>query len=391
MSKSLNLYAAAGVGFIGIVVGALNFADRNIADVPADAPVMVLGEASPDFEIIKAARAMPIPSEGPLGLGRVAVSAEIAAWDIDVRPDGVGLPEGSGDVLTGEEVFIEKCAVCHGDFGEGVDRWPVLTGGMGTLTNDRPVKTTGSYWPYLSTVWDYIHRAMPFGAAQTLTNDEVYAIVAYLMYMNDMVDDEFVLSRDNFLEVPMENADGFYFDDRDTTEVPEFTKAEVCMENCKDKVEIAARAVVVDVTPEASEGPLTFGAPAGGHGEQMASAEAAVEVEEVAEADAGAVDMELAAKGESVFKKCRSCHAVDKEQNKSGPHLVKVYGRAIGGVDGFKYSKTLAEMGGVWNDETLTGFLQDPRGYAKGTKMSFKGLKEDDAAAMVEYLKSMAQ
>lgn len=390
MSKSLNLYAAAGLATVGIFVGALNFADRNIADVPADVPVMTLGEASPDFAIIKAARAMPVPSEGPLGIGRVAADVEIAAWDIDVRPDGVGLPEGSGDVLTGEEVFIEKCAVCHGDFGEGVDRWPVLTGGMGSLTNDRPVKTTGSYWPYLSTVWDYIHRAMPFGAAQTLTNDEVYAIVAYLMYMNDMVDDEFVLSRDNFLDVPMNNADGFYFDDRDQVEVPAFTKADVCMENCKPTVEIAARAVIVDVTPEAEEGPLTFGAPAGGHGE-MKTAEAAPAAAEETVADAGAIDMALAAEGEKVFKKCRSCHVVDKEQNKSGPHLVNVYGRAIGGVDGFKYSKTLAEMGGVWNDETLVGFLKDPRGYAKGTKMSFKGLKDDDAIAMTEYLKSLAQ
>ncbi len=390
MSKSLNLYAAAGLGVIGIFVGALNFADRNVTEVPADAPIMTLGEASPDFAIIQAARAMPVPSEGPLGLGRVAASVEIAAWDIDVRPDGVGLPEGSGDVLTGEEVFIEQCAVCHGDFGEGVDRWPVLTGGMGSLMDDRPVKTTGSYWPYLSTVWDYIHRAMPFGAAQTLTDDEVYAIVAYLMYMNDMVDDDFVLSRDNFLDVPMENADGFYFDDRDTTELPKFVKAEVCMENCKPAVEISARAAIVDVTPESEEGPLTFGAPAGGHGETKV-AEAAVAADEAPAAAASAIDMELASDGEKVFKKCRSCHVVDQEQNKSGPHLVNIYNRPIGGVDGFKYSKTLANMGGAWNDEALIGFLKDPRGYAKGTKMSFKGLKEKDAIAMTEYLKSVSQ
>ena len=78
---------------------------------------------------------------GPLGLGRAATPDEVAAWNIDVRPDGQGLPEGEGSVLDGEEIFAEKCAICHGDFGEGVDRWPVLAGGQGTLKNARPVKT----------------------------------------------------------------------------------------------------------------------------------------------------------------------------------------------------------------------------------------------------------
>ena len=81
-------------------------------------------------------------------LGRLATSAEVNAWNIDVRPDGLGLPVGSGSVAEGEEIFVEKCAACHGDFGEAVDRWPVLAGGQGTLTDDRPVKTVGSYWPY---------------------------------------------------------------------------------------------------------------------------------------------------------------------------------------------------------------------------------------------------
>ena len=132
-------------------------------------------------------------------LGREATADEIAAWDIDVRPDGLGLPVGSGSVTDGDEIFAEQCASCHGDFGEGVDRWPVLAGGQGTLTDERPEKTIGSYWPYLSTVYDYIHRAMPFGYAQSLEPDQIYAIVAYLLYMNDVVtDDEFVLSNENF-------------------------------------------------------------------------------------------------------------------------------------------------------------------------------------------------
>ncbi len=140
-------------------------------------------------------------------LGRPATPEEIAAWDIDVRPDGAGLPDGSGDVTTGEQVFTDNCAVCHGVFGEGEGRWPVLMGGFGTLDGARPVKTVGSYWPYLSTVWDYVHRAMPFGAAQSLSDDEVYAVTAYLLYLNDIVDDDFVLSRENLAETHLPNED----------------------------------------------------------------------------------------------------------------------------------------------------------------------------------------
>ena len=120
-----------------------------------------------------------------LGLGRVALPEEIAAWDLDVSPDGTGLPVGSGNVLVGEEVFADKCASCHGDFAEGVDNWPKLAGGAGTLDHEDPLKTVGSYWPYLSTTWDYVNRSMPFGDAQSLSPDEVYAIVAYIIYSND--------------------------------------------------------------------------------------------------------------------------------------------------------------------------------------------------------------
>ena len=187
----------------------------------------------------------------PLGLGRAALPEEIAAWDVKVMPDGRGLPEGSGDVATGEEVYLENCASCHGDFAEGLDNWPKLSGGEGTLNRQDPVKTIGSYWPYLSTVWDYVHRSMPFGQAQILSADDTYAITAYLLYSNNLVEDDFVLSKENFTEIQMPNADGFIVDDRETTEYPEFSK-EPCMENCKESVEITRHASVLDVTPEDS-------------------------------------------------------------------------------------------------------------------------------------------
>ncbi|MEL7139724.1 MAG: cytochrome c [Pseudomonadota bacterium] len=201
--------------------------------------------------LVAAGLAAPALADG-YGLGREALPEEVAAWDIDVRPDGQGLPEGSGDVLTGEEIFAEQCAYCHGDFGEGVDRWPVLSGGHDTLADDRPVKTIGSYWPYLSTVYDYINRAMPFGYAQSLQPDDVYAITAYLLYMNDVVDDdEFVLSRENFTEVRLPNEQNFFADPR--PDIPNVADTAPCMSDCKESAEITMRARILDVTPEADD------------------------------------------------------------------------------------------------------------------------------------------
>jgi S-disulfanyl-L-cysteine oxidoreductase SoxD len=184
-----------------------------------------------------------------LGLGRAATPAEIAGWDIDVRADGQGLPLGSGSVKAGEAVYMAKCAGCHGEFGESAGRWPQVAGGEGSLASDDPVKTVGSYFAHLSTVFDYVRHAMPFGDAQSLGNDELYAVVAYLLFLNDVVDDKFVLSRETFGTVKMPNAGGFYDDDRETSEKA-FWNAHPCMTNCKAEVTITGRARVIDVTPE---------------------------------------------------------------------------------------------------------------------------------------------
>ncbi len=193
--------------------------------------------------------AAPLAAE-PLGLGRPATEAEIAAWNIDVRPDGQGLPEGQGDVATGEELFNDVCAACHGDFGEGLGLYPALAGGEGTLTTDigRPVKSIGSFVPYLSTIFDFVHRAKPFGDAQSYTDDEVYALVAYLLYLNDLVDEDFILSRENFTAIRLPNEGGFFLDDRATGEVPQFSKTP-CMTGCKPAPKVTSRAIA-GVTPE---------------------------------------------------------------------------------------------------------------------------------------------
>lgn len=321
------------------------------------------------------------------GLGREAKPAEIAAWDIDVRPDGLGLPKGKGDVAAGETLFIEQCASCHGDFGEGVDRWPVLAGGQGTLTEERPEKTVGSYWPYLSTVWDYVHRAMPFGNAQSLSDDEVYAITAYILYANDLVDEDFELSHENFAAIRLPNEANFFMDDREKS--PLWGPREVCMQDCKPEAKITMRAAVLDVTPEE-------GAAAAAATEANAPAQPAAQAVSEATSEAS-WDAALVEAGEKVFKKqCKRCHQVgDGAKNRTGPILTNSFGAPVAAVDGFRYSKALrekAEEGAVWDAATLDLFLKKPKAWAKRTKMSYAGLKKDqDRVALIEYLKSVAQ
>ena len=191
-----------------------------------------------------------------LGLGRAALPEEIRAWDIDVRPDGMGLPIGKGTVKQGDELFQTQCASCHGEFGQGNGRWPVLAGGQGSLKADRPEKTVGSFWPDLSTAFDYIRRAMPYGNAQSLTADETYALTAYILFLNDIVKDEdFELNNSNFTSVKLPNAGNFYDDDREVAEKA-FWRKTVCMRDCKkEPPKVTGRAMVLDVTPDSKTAP----------------------------------------------------------------------------------------------------------------------------------------
>ncbi|MGB3247271.1 MAG: c-type cytochrome [Sulfitobacter sp.] len=316
------------------------------------------------------------------GLGRPALPEEIAAWNGDVSPDGTGLPVGSGDAMIGEEIFASQCASCHGDFAEGIDNWPKLAGGADTLDHDDPLKTVGSYWPHLSTAYDYIKRSMPYGNAGTLSDDDVYAIVAYILYSNDLIEDDFVLSNETFFDVKMPNADGFIVDDRAETEYAQWF-GEPCMANCKDEVKVTMRAMVLDVTPELD-----------GDIEPVAAVTAAeTTIEETPVVAEAVFDVELAAAGEKVFRKCKACHQIGEgAKNRSGPILTGVVGNPAGAVEGFKYSNALKDAAGdglIWSPEELAAFLAKPKAYLKGTKMSFAGLrKEDDQAAIIEYLKS---
>jgi cytochrome c len=191
-----------------------------------------------------------------LAIGRPATPAEIAGWDIDVRPDGQGLPPGKGTVKQGEAIYLQQCAACHGEFGESAGRWPILSGGNGSLASHDPVKSVGSYWPYASTLIDYIRRTMPFGNAQSLTNDDLYAITAYVLYLNDVVTDEnFELNAKTFKTIKLQNEPNFIDDDRETAE-KEFWRKSPCMTNCaQGTATVTGRARNIDVTPETGKGP----------------------------------------------------------------------------------------------------------------------------------------
>ena len=169
----------------------------------------------------------------------------LAAWQL--RPDGKGAPIGSGNAIEGEEIYAERCAACHGDFGEGIDRWPILAGGLGSLTSEDPVKTVGSYWPYASTAYDYIYRAMPFGEAQSLTHNETYQVVAYILNMSDIIDEEFILSNETIGKVKMPNQKGFMMPDPRPDGQP---KGNPCMNNCSVPTKVIGRARSIDVTPD---------------------------------------------------------------------------------------------------------------------------------------------
>lgn len=159
------------------------------------------------------AAATPAGAAERFGFGRAPTEAELAAFDIDVRSDGRGLPAGHGTVGEGQIVFETKCAGCHGAKGEGKPA-DSLVGGAGTLTAAKPVKTIGSFWPYAPTLFDYVRRAMPFDAPQSLSNDEVYAVSAYLLHLNGVVASDASLDAATLAAVRMPNRDGFEPDPR---------------------------------------------------------------------------------------------------------------------------------------------------------------------------------
>ncbi|HET7130921.1 MAG TPA: c-type cytochrome [Gammaproteobacteria bacterium] len=144
---------------------------------------------------------------GP-NLGVPATAEQVAGWDVSIAPDGAGLPPGSGTAAHGAAVYAAKCVACHGEKGAGRPN-DQLVGGVGTIGTPSPVRTVGSYWPYATTLFDYIRRAMPVVAPQSLSNDEVYALTAYLLSLNGVIDEGAVMNATSLPKVVMPNRNNF--------------------------------------------------------------------------------------------------------------------------------------------------------------------------------------
>lgn len=200
---------------------------------PAAAAAATAGAAGAAAAIAAPAAAAPVEWTGPkYGYGRIATAEEIEGWDRTVRAvDGKGLPPGKGNAEAGEEIYQSKCGVCHGDFGEGT-RYLALAGGQRTLATPEPVRTVGSFWPYAPGVFGYIYTSMPFGQAHSLTPDETYSIVAYIMYLNDLFPQDEDLDADKLRAIKMPNRDGFIEADP-RPDTPQPANGEPCMKDCR--------------------------------------------------------------------------------------------------------------------------------------------------------------
>jgi hypothetical protein len=159
--------------------------------------------------LLFAAAGSALAADGPQ-FGKPVTQDDVAPWDISIGPDGAGLPPGRGTVAQGEMVYAAKCQACHGEKGAGRpnDR---LVGGIGSLAPDKapPVKTVGSYWPYPTTLFDYVRRAMPWDRPKSLSDEEVYAVAAYLLYLNGIIGQDAVLDAQSLPKVQMPNREGF--------------------------------------------------------------------------------------------------------------------------------------------------------------------------------------
>jgi S-disulfanyl-L-cysteine oxidoreductase SoxD len=269
-------------------------------------------------------------------LGRQATAAQIHAWDIDVRPDGLGLPEGRGSVAEGEALFETHCASCHGTFGDS-EEYVQLAGGVGTLKSSSPTRTVGSKLDTPTTLYDYINRAMPFTSSKMLTPSEVYAVSAYILNLNDIIPADATLDRESLPKVKMPNRDG-YTTDHGFMRVdgkPD-TNNTACMKDCETDVKVN------------SELPAGFTQQFYG---DVSTNFRDYRTETVAARIAAAAPAAASAwKGEASIEKhlCTVCHAVDRKL--VGPSYREVAARYGKQADAVAYLTRKLKEGsaGVW-------------------------------------------
>ena len=335
-----------------------------------------------------AAALMPLAGSTFDGIGRAATAAEIKAWDIDVRPDFTGLPDGRGTVAEGELLWEAKCTSCHGSFGEsnavftplagGVTRQDLETGRSATLASDAPTRTALSVTPTVSTLWDYINRAMPWNAPLSLSADEVYAVLAYLLNLGDIVPADFTLDQHTIREVQqrMPNRNGLalfpgMWDRRGKPDI----QAVACMSNCR------ADATITSSLPEHarnSHGNLALQTrewgPTRGANTELPAATSAKEV-----ADAAAAPPRPAAKPLSTGaanrklaegRGCLACHGLAAKL--VGPGFSEVAERYKGdaAAQAKLEAKVKAGGGGIWG----------------GIAMPGQALPDQDIKALVQWI-----
>jgi cytochrome c2 len=243
-------------------------------------------------------------------------------------------------------------------------------GGRGTLKSADPVKTVGSYWPYASTVFDYIRRAMPFGHAQSLSDDEAYALTAFILNINEIVEYDQVLNAQNLAAVQMPNRDGFIKDER--PDVP--GGEEPCMRDCRGPLKVVGKARIIDVTPDEEK------------------ADALSTPSALANANRSAQVAHESSRGKKVFAQCIACHSLSKGEHRVGPSLHGIVGRQSASALGFdRYSPAMKRAELVWDEGTLSKYLKSPQKFIPGTSMPFAGIPaDDDIRSLIVYLRSAA-
>ena len=322
-----------------------------------------------DGAVIRNAEVVKL-KKGEFPLGKTATPEQIAGWNVDVRPDGKGLPPGKMTVEKGAEVFANNCAMCHGEFGEGAGKNPVLVGGFGTLKNqaktggdEGPEKTIGSYAPYIAPFFWYIKMAMPLPTPKKLTNDEVYGILGYILQLNDIkvdgkeIEDDTVIDANFLKKVHMPNEKGFEYNDLRHP----YSHGKRCMNNCVDMKKMKVMHIAIDatdtITPTVKVPRYNCGAPKF----KGANGVPAVEAEIAAPAGAGNA-------GEAAYKKhCAGCH----DTGAAGAPVVGQKG---------DWTSRIKEGKATLYEHAIKGFNGMP---PKGGAMS---LKDDEVKAIVDYM-----
>lgn len=176
-------------------------------------PMPELRKAAPAVLLLLLSGMAPCQAQGRYGIGQPLSAAQLKSWNIDVAPDGRNLPPGRGTVAQGRLIYLAQCAACHGEQGQG-GLGDKLAGGQGTLATASPVKTVGSFWPYATTLFDYVRRAMPLNAPQSLSDAEVYAVSGYVLHLNGLLKEDASVDARTLVGLRMPNRDGFVSDPR---------------------------------------------------------------------------------------------------------------------------------------------------------------------------------